>query len=918
MSKTLLLHATKSSDAVAEIARLGGRVTQHLTPNILLAKVDEHLDGRQLSSATSEIPTELDEYSKLAVQAWRLRVNRTWSQKEIDTHGLGWDSPGFEQPQTDGGHVHRAAVAVRPQAVVNNDRLTGRVAIGLVMVSGSGTNQGFTSDEILNMIGQTAEATQYWTSVEPAADISFVYENFPVTIPGEMQVPNTTMSSGLSAAVYKDKVYAFHQGTKEDQLWYNEFDGTNWTGDQQVPNTSASSDLSTAVLNDKLYCFHQGLKPDEIWYNVFDGSWAGDVQVPKTSTSSCLSVVNYNGKLYCFHQGSSNNQLWYNVFDGTTWTGDIQVPNTSTSMDISVAIYNGELYCFHSGVDPTQLWYNAFDGTSWQGDIQVADTVLSTGLSAVVFGGAIYCFHQGAGSPNLMYVNIYTGLFWSGVQVLDGTVLSAAPSAVAFGNQIYCFHQDYRANGQLWYRPFDLISPGFYAGDYDVLESVWRNPVLKQMGYSQDMAGCIDFANSLCQKHNTTRAYLAFFTKFPLSHFGYAAINGVRTCMSYVNDGWGPENIYKVFAHETGHIFGAGDEYLSCDPEYGLYKVKNGNNIDHTTHQADCLMNNNILELCTFSKGQLGWLPRLGLFVFHQSPGASASESGTISYSVFDGQAWWDDRLVPDSATFSNPSAVEYRDQVYCFHQGGSAGGALWFNVFDGANWSGDVEIPSTPMSAAPSATLFQDKIFCFHQGAGDNGTLWFNTFDGSNWAGDVQLPNTHITDTPSAVVYDNVLYCFHEGSSNDGTLWYTALDGKIWAGDKQVPNTSISGNPATAVFNDKLYCVHQGPKKNGTLWYNVFDGKTWAGDVQVPNTESAAAPSAMVYTDKLYCVHAGSKGDGSLWYNAFDGKRWASDKIVPNTGFIVGPSTATAKFQAGQEAALGGATSSGSVNPPG
>lgn len=59
-------------------------------------------------------------------------------------------------------------------------------------------------------------------------------------------------------------------------------------------------------------------------------------------------------------------------------------------------------------------------------------------------------------------------------------------------------------------------------------------------------------------------AYCAFFVKgYPLWHFAYAS--SPRIVMDYANDGWGPDNIDRVFAHEIGHIFSCHDEYATAN-----------------------------------------------------------------------------------------------------------------------------------------------------------------------------------------------------------------------------------------------------------------------------------------------------------------------------------------------------------------
>ena len=87
---------------------------------------------------------------------------------------------------------------------------------------------------------------------------------------------------------------------------------------------------------------------------------------------------------------------------------------------------------------------------------------------------------------------------------------------------------------------------------YELLEAHWRDPALISMGYMGNILGAKQHAEKIRSILATRWAYVGFFTKYPVEHFAYAL--KPKLIMQYSNDGWGPDNIDRVFTHETGHI----------------------------------------------------------------------------------------------------------------------------------------------------------------------------------------------------------------------------------------------------------------------------------------------------------------------------------------------------------------------------
>ena len=149
--------------------------------------------------------------------------------------------------------------------------------------------------------------------------------------------------------------------------------------------------------------------------------------------------------------------------------------------------------------------------------------------------------------------------------------------------------------------------------DYAACHDSFADPALQGLGFSTGQAGKDAVAQYIKERSRSDGAYIGFFSKYKQSHFAYAYTGGGPLYMQYSNDGWGPDQIDRVFAHETGHVFNAPDEYTegkcNCDRNYGegTCSEKNRNCIDCTSSQTSCIMNSNEYNICSYTKKHLGW-----------------------------------------------------------------------------------------------------------------------------------------------------------------------------------------------------------------------------------------------------------------------------------------------------------------------
>ncbi len=152
--------------------------------------------------------------------------------------------------------------------------------------------------------------------------------------------------------------------------------------------------------------------------------------------------------------------------------------------------------------------------------------------------------------------------------------------------------------------------------------SLWIREVMDSLGYrdGEDWTVSREFANDLRDKYATDWAFTIFVAPATNDDDGYfreksgiawAYLGGPYMVITNKCNGWGFSQVWKVVAHETGHIFNALDEYAgisSATDRSGRLNVINGNHDIGGTTRFPCLMKNNELTLCEFTSGQIGWV----------------------------------------------------------------------------------------------------------------------------------------------------------------------------------------------------------------------------------------------------------------------------------------------------------------------
>lgn len=163
-------------------------------------------------------------------------------------------------------------------------------------------------------------------------------------------------------------------------------------------------------------------------------------------------------------------------------------------------------------------------------------------------------------------------------------------------------------------------------------DHLWVGAIMGNLGFAgpDHLSACDAFNAARRAEIHTTHAYCAFIaynppsqgapTQFTNGRIGYAYLGGPYLQILYKANGWGTDQVNRVFGHETTHIFHAFDEYASSGSANCTRSFNGAPNANFQGAQcngtAPCVMVGNTWtgsgasrqwDLCAHTPSHIGW-----------------------------------------------------------------------------------------------------------------------------------------------------------------------------------------------------------------------------------------------------------------------------------------------------------------------
>jgi virginiamycin B lyase len=518
--REILLYTDDEAAAASSVSAAGGRMLHVFSPRAFVAELPDGVTAERLASVSTVAPSDLDEFSSMAAGAW----HQTTLQRNVRS---------ILAP----GKSGKAGEPVIPY-------LTGKVAVGIVSVSGS--PPWSEQPGVLRWVSAGNDGTV--CGVNNGNDVFKWNGKDWSPLPGALRQisvadAKTMWGTNRAGGVFK------------------------WNGNDWDPKPGKLVDVAAAA-DGTVWGIDSG---DNVlrWTGSDWGQMPGALVQISVADADTAWGVNRKGNVYKW-----NGSDWTPMPGGLT--------NVSVATDGSVFGINsaGTVFRYVKAANP---WQPMPGGVLKQISAASAKDLWAVNSSNTVYRGDAA---SGLGFSEGEFTNIVV--------------------RVGAGLDQYLSQTEPLANVTFVYdMPKVSISatPGpdpSISDPTEAMEAPWRNAALVSLGYEGSPSGSAAYADHIKALKGADWALVGYVTKYPLAMSEYA--KDERIVMNY------GENVREVFTRLTCTFFGAASESgaCTCGPS-GHFNIPNGNCINCTSSQSPCLMNTNKLELCGLTRMQLGW-----------------------------------------------------------------------------------------------------------------------------------------------------------------------------------------------------------------------------------------------------------------------------------------------------------------------
>ena len=557
------------------LAEAGGRIVLQLDSGPVAVSVDlpqEKLQellppGARIMPAGSEgaRAPAARATEPVGLRAFRLRQSPEFRAAKLRRPhpGKEWGTEGLEEPDVHDDEPDQSSTigversAARALEAPSNERMVNRTAVGIVVVKGPG-DLAISQAEIDNIVAEAQEGLTMLSGFEPNAKASWIFDDevMEATVPAKAW--DGARWPGMPLDFYKGPDAAL---MREDNGRIYFFKGTKYV---------RYSNVSAGV--------------DEGYPREISAGWKGMPASFNSGIDAALWRMS-NGKIYFF----KGNQ--YVRFSDVDAGMDAGYPKPIASN------WPGMPAEFNDGIDAALLRKDNGKIYFFKGDQYVRFSNVSDGVDA--------------GYPKPIAGN------WKGLPDWYTNGITAALWRNSNG-KIYLFKWNRMVGTYVRFSKVDDgVDEGYENGvpiglSKEEAESLWRDPALTSLGFPVGIDGVTALVNDLKNRLNTQWVYCGFFTKHATVWFAYAG--SCRVVMRKDSFAVGDTgNMDRVFAHETGHIFGAPDEYASsncaCGASKGKFFTEPNDNCATCNPDLDvaCVMRSNSNGVCPSTPWHFGW-----------------------------------------------------------------------------------------------------------------------------------------------------------------------------------------------------------------------------------------------------------------------------------------------------------------------